>query len=68
MITICPKCGKEFENNTNRKFCTRSCANSHIQTEEQNEKRRNKLLGKKQIQIKKINEKLKKTKRILFKS
>lgn len=40
MITICPKCGKEFENNTNRKFCTRSCANSHIQTKEQNYSRK----------------------------
>lgn len=45
MITICPKCGKEFENNTNRKFCTRSCANSHIPTEEQNKRRSLKLKG-----------------------
>ncbi len=54
MKLICPKCGIEFENTTNRKFCSRKCANSHIQTEEQNEKRRNRLLGKKQNQTKKL--------------
>lgn len=36
MKSTCPKCGIEFENNTNRKFCSRKCANSHIQTKEQN--------------------------------
>lgn len=39
MKSICPKCGIEFENNTNRTFCSRKCANSHIQTKEINEKR-----------------------------
>ena len=39
MKSICPKCGIEFENDTNRKFCSRTCANSHIQTKEINEKR-----------------------------
>ena len=43
IITICPKCGKEFLNNTKRKFCSRHCANSHIQTKEQNLQRSNKL-------------------------
>lgn len=36
MKTICPKCGVEFENNTKRRFCSRKCANSHKQTDEQN--------------------------------
>lgn len=39
---ICPKCGKEFVGET--KFCSRSCANGHIVTEEQKEKTRNTLL------------------------
>ena len=39
---ICPKCGKEFVGET--KFCSHSCANGHIVTEEQKEKTRNTLL------------------------
>lgn len=35
MKSICPKCGKEFENNTKRKFCSRKCANGHIVSQEQ---------------------------------
>ena len=34
MKSICPKCGIEFENNTNRKFCSRKCANGHIVSQE----------------------------------
>ena len=42
MICVCPKCGNEFENNTGRRFCSKKCANSHVQTEEQNLKRKEK--------------------------
>lgn len=49
MKTICPKCGIEFENNTKRKFCSRHCANSHIQTKKQNINRSLKLKGKKNL-------------------
>ena len=38
---ICPKCGKEFEIDTsksNRKFCSRSCANGHKHSKETKEK------------------------------
>lgn len=38
MKSICPKCGIEFENNTNRKFCSRKCANSHVISIEQKQK------------------------------
>nr|QMP83270.1 MAG: hypothetical protein [Caudoviricetes sp.] len=40
----CPKCNKEHDNNG--KFCSRSCANSRVWSEEINEKRRKKLKGK----------------------
>lgn len=40
----CPKCN--IEHNKNGIFCTRSCANSKVQTSEQNEKRRAALSGK----------------------
>lgn len=54
MISICPKCGKEFENTTNRTYCSRSCANSRIQTPEINKKRsetvKNKILTSQQFQ------------------
>lgn len=52
---ICPKCGKEFEidlNKTNRKYCSRSCANGHKHSEETKLKiskgvnKHNKLIGK----------------------
>lgn len=51
----CEKCGKEFFEDWRKyrrpdyikkhplKFCSRNCANSHTQTEEQNQKRRKKL-------------------------
>lgn len=38
---ICPKCGKEFEidiNKSNRKYCSRSCANGHKHSIETKEK------------------------------
>ncbi len=50
------KCGKEyilnltlisFQKNKYRKYCSRKCANSHVQTKEQNESRRLKLKGRK---------------------
>ena len=47
IITICPKCGKEFLNNTKRKFCSRHCANSRIQTKEIRFKKSQTLLGHK---------------------
>jgi hypothetical protein len=40
MIATCPKCNKEFENNTGKIFCSRSCANSRIQTKQANDARR----------------------------
>lgn len=57
-IKICPKCNKEFivlrllkegiiaPLHDEKVFCSRSCANSHKQSEEQNLSRRKKLLGK----------------------
>lgn len=40
---VCPKCGKSFVGDGS--FCSRSCANSHVQTDEQNRERSKKLLG-----------------------
>ena len=41
---ICLKCGKQFVSETKeQKYCSRACANSHEQTKEQNETRRQKL-------------------------
>lgn len=34
MICICKKCGKEFTSNSNRQFCSRKCANSHVVSEQ----------------------------------
>jgi hypothetical protein len=54
-IFICPKCNKEFSqwlkisyynNGSYRKYCSRNCANSRIQTQEINQKRSLKLKGK----------------------
>lgn len=69
MLINCPKCGVLFENFSNgyiKKFCSRPCANSRIQTEEMNSSRREKL-KKYPIESKKENEttienKLKRTK------
>ena len=41
MKSICPKCSIEFDNNTKRTYCSRSCANGHIVTD----KHRKKLLS-----------------------
>lgn len=48
----CPKCNKIFKievisssNDKGKKFCSRSCANSRVQTKEMNEKKRLKLKG-----------------------
>lgn len=43
IIKTCPKCGKEH---TNRRaqFCSRTCANSRVHTEEDKKKRKKKLL------------------------
>lgn len=49
MICICPKCGKEFENTTKKKFCSVKCANSRVQTEEQNQRRREKAQSRAQL-------------------
>lgn len=46
MNVLCPKCKKEFEQpekGFKNKFCSRTCANSHNQTKEQNNARRKKL-------------------------
>ena len=41
---VCPKCNKEFVSKTKEQiYCSRTCANSHKQTKEQNEARRQKL-------------------------
>lgn len=53
---VCEKCQKEFtwtvkrknfKQKDMRKFCSRACANSRVQTDEMNEARRNKLIGRK---------------------
>ena len=49
-MKICPKCFKEFDSHT--MFCSRSCANSKVQTEEMNAARRTKLIGLKGPQSK----------------
>ena len=33
-LSICPRCGKEFENTTKRTYCSRSCANVRYHSEE----------------------------------
>ena len=33
-LSICPRCGIEFENKTNRTFCCRKCANVRVHSEE----------------------------------
>lgn len=43
-MKICPKCGKEHDKPG--AFCSRSCANSRVQTSEQNESRSKKLAGR----------------------
>lgn len=43
-MKICPKCSKEH--NKDGKFCSRSCANSRVFTEESNKKRSLALTGK----------------------
>ena len=43
IMKICPKCSKEYD--TANKFCSRSCANSRIQTVDMNNARRSKLKG-----------------------
>jgi hypothetical protein len=40
----CPKCANEFTGTT--KFCSRSCANSRVFTEESKKKKRDALKGK----------------------
>ena len=49
MLTMCPKCKSEFEN-LNKwgiiKFCSRSCANSRVQSDDIRNKKRIKLQGK----------------------
>ena len=42
-MKICPRCGKGFEGKR-RNFCSRSCANVRVHTEEDKEVRRQKLL------------------------
>lgn len=48
-IRVCKKCNKEYcWNNSDihsEVFCSRKCSNSHIQTKEQNEKRKQKLIN-----------------------
>ena len=55
LIRICPKCGIEYsqitvqssiDKNRIKKFCSRSCANTHIHTEESIQKISNSLIGK----------------------
>jgi len=43
MKAICPKCGIEFENDTNRKFCSRKCVNSRNISQETKKKISNKM-------------------------
>jgi hypothetical protein len=53
-IGICPKCKEEFDNTSKwgpKKFCSRKCANSRIQTKEINNARR-KSLGSKNLPCK----------------
>lgn len=38
MICRCPKCKKEFNNTTNRTFCSRRCANSRVVSTETKKK------------------------------
>lgn len=49
MIKNCPKCHTEFDDFSKwgaKKFCSRKCANSRVQTPEANEKRSKKLSGR----------------------
>lgn len=68
----CKKCRKEYsvnltlhqyKNKNYKKHCSQVCSNSHIQTEEQNKRRRKKLLGreitKREIRICKCGRKFK---------
>ena len=41
MLSQCPKCNNTFENDTKRTFCSRSCANSRIVTDEHRKKTAN---------------------------
>jgi len=38
MICVCPKCRKNFDNTTNKKFCSRHCANSRNFTKDTRKK------------------------------
>lgn len=42
----CPKCGAHFKCSTGKKFCSRKCSNSRIQTEGMNQARKEELKGK----------------------
>jgi hypothetical protein len=72
ILKQCEKCDTNFEieriilkdgeikiSNKERKFCSRSCANSHIQTKEQNEARSKKLRKTKDIKCLQCNKKFK---------
>ena len=52
-MKYCPKCNEEHAKSGT--FCSRSCANSRVQTEEMNRKRSEKLSGKKTSIFRPIN-------------